>query len=55
MIERYSRKKLSEVWTLKTKFQKWLDIEIAACEAHVILGNIAKKDCDHIKKTAALV
>ncbi|RAP28755.1 adenylosuccinate lyase [Candidatus Marinamargulisbacteria bacterium SCGC AG-343-D04] len=53
MIERYSRKELSEVWTLKTKFQKWLDIELAACEAHVILGNISKKDCDHIKKTAA--
>ncbi|MDD5457064.1 MAG: adenylosuccinate lyase [Candidatus Margulisbacteria bacterium] len=53
MIERYSRKELTRIWTLENKFSKWLDIEIAACEAHVKLGNIPKKALDIIKKKAS--
>ncbi len=52
MIERYSRKKIKSVWNLQSKFQKWLDIELAACKAHVELQNITQEDYDHIQKTA---
>ena len=52
MIKRYSRKEISDIWSLENKFNKWLDIEIAACEAHVELGNISAEDVAHIKKTA---
>lgn len=48
MIERYSRKQMSDIWTLENKFQKWLDIELAACEAHEKLGNISKKELEVI-------
>jgi adenylosuccinate lyase len=52
MIDRYSRKEISDIWSLENKFNKWLAIEIAACEAHVELGNISAEDVEHIKKTA---
>lgn len=31
---------MADVWEPKNKFQKWLDVELAACKAHVELGNI---------------
>ena len=33
MIERYSRKKLKDIWSEENKYKIWLDIEIAAAEA----------------------
>jgi adenylosuccinate lyase len=33
MIERYSRKKLKNIWTDENKYKIWLDIELAAAEA----------------------
>lgn len=52
MIERYSLPEMSAIWSLKNKFQKWLDIEIAACEANQKLGKIPAKDLKTIKKKA---
>jgi len=52
MITRYSREKMTSVWKIETKFKKWLDVELAACEAHVELGNIPKEDVDIIKEKA---
>lgn len=31
---------MADVWEPTNKFQKWLDVELAACKAHVKLGNI---------------
>jgi len=33
MIERYTREKMGSVWTEENKLQKWLDVEMAVCEA----------------------
>ncbi len=33
MIERYSRKKLKDIWSDENKYKIWLDVEIAAAEA----------------------
>lgn len=52
MIERYSLPEMSAIWSLENKFQKWLDIEIAACEANSKLGKIPIKDLKIIKKKA---
>lgn len=52
MIERYSLPEMSAIWSLKNKFQKWLDIEIAACKANQKLGKIPVKDLKAIKKKA---
>ena len=52
MISRYSRDKISQIWTNQNKFQKWLDVELAACHAHVELGNISESDNAIIQEKA---
>ncbi|MFH0976704.1 MAG: adenylosuccinate lyase [Spirochaetota bacterium] len=53
MIERYSRKEISNIWTLENKFRIWLDIEIAACEAQAELGIIPQEELKSIKDKAS--
>ncbi len=53
MIERYSRKEISRIWDPENKFRIWLDIEIAACEAHAESGIIPAEDLKIIKEKAA--
>ncbi|RAP33814.1 adenylosuccinate lyase [Candidatus Marinamargulisbacteria bacterium SCGC AG-410-N11] len=53
MISRYSTPKMKQIWTLENKFNKWLDVELAACKAHVKLGNIPQSDYDIIVDKAA--
>lgn len=50
MIERYSLPKMASIWNERNKFQKLLDVEIAACEAHASLGRIPKSALSSIKK-----
>src|SRR5574344_972628 len=52
MIERYSRKKMKSIWDLDTKFDYYLKVEIAVCEAYCELGQIPKNDFEAIKKLA---
>ena len=52
MLPRYSRPEMAKIWEPENKFQKWLDVEIAACEAWAKLGEIPKKGLDVIKKKA---
>ncbi|MBU1355864.1 MAG: adenylosuccinate lyase [Candidatus Edwardsbacteria bacterium] len=52
MIERYTLPKMKAVWSEQNKFQKWLDIEILACEAQAQLGRIPLKDLENIKAKA---
>lgn len=52
MIKRYSRSRMRSVWEDENKFQKWLEIEILACEAQAKLGNIPLQAVDRIKKRA---
>ncbi len=53
MIERYARESMKSIWTLENKFQKWLDVELAACKAHVVLGNITQEQYDDIVHKAS--
>lgn len=53
MIERYSRKEISEIWTLANKYRIWLEIEIAACEAQAQLGVIPAAALKKIKEKAS--
>ncbi|UCB42358.1 MAG: adenylosuccinate lyase [Dehalococcoidales bacterium] len=49
MIERYSRHAMERVWSDENKFDRWLDVEIAACEAWAELGVIPRKVIPKIK------
>ena len=53
MIERYSRKEMSDIWELNNKFRIWLDIEIAVCEVYAERGMIPEKDLAVIKEKAS--
>ena len=50
MIERYSREEMAKIWTLESKFQYYLNVEIAVCEAYAELGEIPKEDVLIIKQ-----
>ncbi len=50
MIERYSRPQMKKVWSEDNKFNKWLQVEIAVCEAWAEIGDIPKEAIPKIKK-----
>lgn len=52
MIPRYSRPEMSALWSEQAKFQRWLDVEVAACEAWADLGRIPREAADAIRKNA---
>lgn len=52
MIARYSRHEMGKIWTLENKYMKWLDVEIAVCEAWSEIGEIPKEAVKTIKKKA---
>ncbi len=52
MIERYSREEMKKIWDLKSKFDYYLKVEIAVCEAYAQSGRIPEKDVEEIKKRA---
>ncbi len=52
MIERYTLPEMGELWTDQYKFQTWLQVEIAVCEAQAKLGLIPQEAVDTIKEKA---
>lgn len=52
MIDRYSREEMKKIWDLNSKFQYYLDVEIAVAEAYADLGTFPKEDVAELKKRA---
>jgi adenylosuccinate lyase len=52
MIERYSRPQMKKIWSDKNKFDQWLKVEIAVCEAWAELGEIPREDIVKLKKAS---
>lgn len=52
MIDRYSRKEIKKIWDLQSKFQYYLNVEIAVAEAYAQNGNFPKKDIEELKSRA---
>jgi adenylosuccinate lyase len=52
MIERYSRPQMKKIWSDKNKFDQWLKVEIAVCEAWAELGQIPQEDVVKIRKAS---
>ncbi|MDY6893020.1 MAG: adenylosuccinate lyase, partial [Chloroflexota bacterium] len=50
MIERYSRPEMKKVWSDENKFDKWLQVEVAVCEAWAERGVIPKEAIPEIKR-----
>lgn len=52
MIERYSTPEMRDLWSEQAKFQAWLDVELAACEAWTETGRIPLADMSAIRAGA---
>lgn len=52
MIERYSLEEMKNIWELESKFNYYLKVELAVCEAYSDLGQIPKTDLEQIKQLA---
>src|SRR5213594_758426 len=52
MIDRYTLPEMGALWSEETKFQKWLDVEIAVCEVHAEIGTIPRDALEQIKARA---
>src|SRR5436190_16899312 len=52
MIERYTLPEMGALWTEQSRFQKWLEVEIAVCEVHAEMGTIPKEALEQIKSRA---
>src|SRR4029077_7821272 len=52
MIERYTLPEMGAVWSQQSKFQKWLEVEIAVCEVHAEMGTIPAEALAQIKAGA---
>ena len=53
MILRYTRPEMGRIWSEQTKYQTWLDIEVAVCEALAELGRIPEPAVETIRSKAS--
>ena len=52
MIERYTRPQMGKLWTDESRFNAWLEVELAVCEAWHGLGVIDADNIDQIRAKA---
>lgn len=52
MIERYTRPEMGQIWTTENRYRKWLEVEIAVCEALAEAGAIPPDDLKEIREKA---
>lgn len=52
MIERYSREEMKKIWELDSKFQYYLDVELAVCKAYNKKGQIPNEAINDILSKA---
>jgi adenylosuccinate lyase len=53
MIKRYTRPEMGAIWDDQNRYQKWLDVELAVCEAWHELGEIPGDALERIRDKAA--
>ena len=52
MIERYTRPEMGKIWTPENRYQVWLRVELAVCEAWNRVGEISDADMETLRKEA---
>lgn len=53
MIDRYSREEMAKIWDLNSKFDYYLQVELAVCDAYAELGIIPKDAAKQIREKAS--
>ena len=52
-VKQALRDEMKKIWDLESKFQYYLNVEIAVCEAYAENGDFPKKDIEELKKKAS--
>jgi len=52
VIERYTRPAMGRIWSEESKYQAWLGVELAVCEAHARRGRIPRDALARIRAKA---
>ena len=52
MIERYTRPEMGNIWTPENRYQAWLRVEMAVCEAWNRVGEISDADMEILRRDA---
>lgn len=52
MIDRYSRPEMKAIWDLHSKFEYYLKVELAVCDAYVQLGKFQEAEIKKVHKKA---
>jgi len=50
MIQRYSRKQMSVLWSEEAKFEAWLKVELAVCDVYAKQGKITPEELQALHK-----
>lgn len=50
MITRYTRPNMARLWSQENRYQKWLEVEVLACEAWAELGALPKDEVAELKR-----
>jgi adenylosuccinate lyase len=53
MIDRYSREEMAKIWDLNSKFNYYLQVEFAVCDAYAQLGTIPMDAAKEIRQKAS--
>ena len=53
MIERYTLPEMGAIWSDEARYQRWLEVELAACEANCQLGRIPHEAMEDIRTRAS--
>ncbi|MFA0888979.1 MAG: adenylosuccinate lyase [Synergistales bacterium] len=53
MIERYETEEMKRIWSEENRFRKWLEVELAVCEAWTEEGRIPREAMEQIRNKAA--
>jgi adenylosuccinate lyase len=53
MIKRYTRPEMGGIWEEQNRYQKWLDVEMAVCDAWFELGEIPEDALKRINNNAS--
>lgn len=53
MIDRYTTAGMEAIWSREAKYRRWMEVEVAICEAHAEAGTIPAEDMEAIRARAA--
>ena len=53
MIDRYETAAMRKIWSREDKYRRWMEVEVAVCQAHADAGTIPLADMAEIRAKAA--